>query len=50
MSDTVQDTPVGVEREPAARLDEDRELAERLVAEANDKGWIWSGPMGSSRV
>jgi putative transposase len=46
MSDTEQNTPVGVEQEPAARSDEDRELAERLVAEANDKGLDLVGPDG----
>jgi hypothetical protein len=46
MSDTGQDTPVGKEQEPAARSDEDRELAERLVAEASEKGLDLVGPDG----
>jgi putative transposase len=46
MSDTEKDAPVGVTQEPAARSDEDRELAERLVAEANDKGLDLVGPDG----
>lgn len=46
MSDTGQDTPAGVEQEPAARPDEDRQLAERLVAEANEKGLDLVGPDG----
>lgn len=46
MSDTEKDAPVGVEQEPAARSDEDRELAERLVAEANEKGLDLVGPDG----
>jgi putative transposase len=46
MSDTGQDTPFGVNKEPAARSGEDRELAERLVAEANDKGLDLVGPDG----
>jgi hypothetical protein len=44
MSDTGQDTPVGVEQEAAARSDEDRELAERLVAEANEQELELVGP------
>ena len=46
MSDTEKDAPVGVTQEPAARSDEDRELAERLVAEANEKGLDLVGPDG----
>jgi hypothetical protein len=46
MSDTGQDTPSGVEQEPAARSDEDRELAERLVAEASERGLDLVGPDG----
>ena len=47
MSDTGQgDTPVGKQQEPAARSDEDRELAERLVAEASEKGLDLVGPDG----
>jgi hypothetical protein len=46
MSDTGQDTPVGLEQEPAARSDEDRELAERLAAEASERGLDLVGPEG----
>jgi len=46
MSDTEKDAPVGATQEPAARSEEDRELAERLVAEANDKGLDLVGPDG----
>jgi hypothetical protein len=50
MSDTWQDTPAGVEQQPASRSSEHRELAgdtERLVAEANEKGLDLVGPDGS---
>ena len=50
MSDIEQDAPIGVEQEPASRSNEDRELAERLVAEANEQGWIWLAPTRSSPV
>jgi hypothetical protein len=50
MSATGQGTPGGVEQEPAARSDEDRELAERLVAEAGEKVLDLVGPTGSSRA
>jgi len=50
MSDTGQGTPGGVEQEPAARSDADRELAERLVAEASEKGLDVVGPAGCSRA
>jgi hypothetical protein len=46
MSDTEKDAPVGVSQEPAGRSDEERELAERLVAEANEKGLGLVGPDG----
>jgi putative transposase len=46
MSDTGQDAPSGVTQEPPERLEQDRELAERLVAEANDKGLDLVGPDG----
>jgi putative transposase len=46
MSDTEQGTPVGVDEVPAAMSDEDRELAERLVAEASEKGLDLVGPDG----
>jgi putative transposase len=46
MSDTEQDTLVGVEEEPTVRSDEDGELAERLVAEANEQGLDLVGPEG----
>jgi putative transposase len=47
MSDTEQDTPPGVEQQPPrARAVEDRELAERLVAEASEKGLDLVGPDG----
>jgi len=46
MSDTEQDTPVGVEQQPPPRTDQDRELAERLVAEASEKGLDLVGPDG----
>jgi hypothetical protein len=46
VSDTGQDTPVGREQGPAARSDEDRELAARLVAEASEKGLDLVGPDG----
>jgi len=46
MSDTGQDTPVGKQQEPAARSVEDRELAERLVAEASERGLDLVGPDG----
>jgi hypothetical protein len=46
MSDTGQGTPVGLEQEPAARSDEDRELAERLAAEARERGLDLVGPEG----
>jgi hypothetical protein len=47
MSDTGQGTPVGVGPERAARSDEDRELAERLVAEASEKGLEHVDPDGA---
>jgi putative transposase len=37
MSDIEQDTPAGVTQEPTQRSKEERELAERLVAEANEQ-------------
>ena len=46
MSDIEQGTPSGVDKEPPARSDEDRELAERLVAEANEQGLDLVGPDG----
>lgn len=46
MSDIEKDTPVGVTQESAARSEVDRELAERRVAEANDKGLDLVGPDG----
>ena len=47
MSDTRQDTPVGVEAGPAARSGEDRALAERLVEQAKDQGLDLLGPGGA---
>ena len=46
MSDTGEDTPVGVAQEPAPRWNEDRELADRVVAEASEKGLDPVGPGG----
>ena len=48
MSDIEQDTPSGVKEEPPTRSDQDRdrELAERLVAEANEQGLDLVGPDG----
>jgi hypothetical protein len=44
MSDTGQDTPAGVTKEPTERSEEERELAGRLVAEANEQGLDLAGP------
>ena len=44
MSDIEQDTPSGVKEEPPTRSDQDRELAEQLVAEANENGLDLVGP------
>jgi hypothetical protein len=44
MSDTGQDTPAGVTKEPTERSEEERELTGRLVAEANEQGLDLVGP------
>lgn len=46
MSDIEQDTPSGVKEEASDRSDQDRELAEQLVAEANENGLDLVGPDG----
>ena len=48
LSNSEQDTPSGLKEQPSERSDQDRELAERLVAEGNEKGLgIWWAPTGS---
>ncbi len=46
MSDIKKDTPAGVKQKPPAWSDQDGELAERLVAEANKNGLDLVGPDG----
>jgi putative transposase len=46
MSDIEQDTPSGVNQEPPQRSEQDRELAELLVAEAHEKSLDLVGPDG----